>query len=192
MPRAGSGGTGPTALVGLSACPWESVQGTRGSGTALCPGSRVGVPWEQAVGAAGTEHPAAPGAEAAAAAAGAAVWARPLPARAGLSLIPSGQEGGNAPGITLPAQLHGSARRAGRPVSRALVSPGLPQGVPSRGWRLPGQASPSAEGGREGAEGSAQSFESCVSAATSVSPSTPALPCLWSGISLPGSACPMQ
>lgn len=152
---------GLTALVGLSVRPWESVQGTRGSGTALCPGSRVEVPWERAVGAAGTEHPAAPGAEAAAAAAGAAVWARLLPARAGLSLIPSGWEGGNAPGITLPAQLRCSSHHARRPVSRVLASPGLLWGVPLRHWWLPCQAKPCAEGGREGAEGSAQGFETC-------------------------------
>lgn len=90
------------------------------------------------------------GAEAAAAAAGAAVRVRPLPARAGMSLIPSRREGGSAPGIVLPAQLHGSARCARQPVSWALASPDLPWGVPSRGWWLPDQASPVLEEARKG------------------------------------------
>ena len=126
------------------------------------------MPQEWVVGAAGTDHPAATGAKAAAAATGASVWARLLPARARLSLIPSRREGQNAPGIALPApgialpaQLHGSARRARRPVSRVLVSPGLLRDVPSRGSWVPAQGSPRAEGGREGAEGSARSFETC-------------------------------
>lgn len=77
---------------------------------------------------------------------GAAMWARPLPARAGLSLIPSRWEGGKAPGIMLSAQLHDSACCARQPVSRALVSPGLLWGVPLRGWWLADHSSTCIEG----------------------------------------------